>query len=389
MSQINPQILIWARETAGLSLDEACKKLGFNDTQKLSAEDKLKSYESGEIEPDQRLIEKMSMVYRRTPIIFYLDEPPKKGNRGSDFRSLPDTYSDKENYLVDAAVRKIKVSQEIIKDYIEDEEDIKPLAYVGSLNISNGVIESVAELAKILNFNLSDFRKKNTPEKAFDFLRNKVEGIGVFVLLIGDLGNYYSKLDLKAFRGFAISDKLVPYIAINDNDAKPAFSFTLIHELVHILLGQTGISGQFSDSKTERFCNDVASEFLLPTKDILTSFGQLSSQVDIRNVISKKASQWNLSHSLIAYKLYRNSIIDYSTWIDLSNSYASFWKLNNKPKSENPNPQGPNYFVVKKYKLGKNIVQSVKRFMDDGTMSITKAAKVLGVNARNVNSLFG
>ena len=45
------------------------------------------------------------------------------------------------------------------------------------------------------------------------------------------------------------------------------FGITLIHELVHLLLGETGISGTSLEKEIEKFCDNVASEFLLPTSE--------------------------------------------------------------------------------------------------------------------------
>ena len=55
------------------------------------------------------------------------------------------------------------------------------------------------------------------------------------------MGNYLSAIDVDVFRGFAIADDIAPFVVINDNDSVSAWSFTLLHELVHLLLGETGI----------------------------------------------------------------------------------------------------------------------------------------------------
>ena len=86
-------------------------------------------------------------------------------------------------------------------------------------------------------------------------LRAKVESAGVFVLLIGNLGSHHSALGLEAFRGFALADPIAPFIVINDQDAKAAWSFTLLHELAHLWVGATGVSGQFTEGQLERFYN--------------------------------------------------------------------------------------------------------------------------------------
>ena len=55
---------------------------------------------------------------------------------------------------------------------------------------------------------------------------------------------------------------------INDQDAQAAWSFTLLHELTHVWLGETGVSGAFAEATIEQFCNRVASEFLLPSGEL-------------------------------------------------------------------------------------------------------------------------
>ena len=70
--------MIWARETAGLTLEEAARKLGFHDSTKSSAADKLATIEEGQKEPTRPQVLKMSDCYRRPLLTFYLTKPPKK-----------------------------------------------------------------------------------------------------------------------------------------------------------------------------------------------------------------------------------------------------------------------------------------------------------------------
>jgi hypothetical protein len=48
---INPKILTWAREIAGLSVEEAAEKLGLKDTAKATAVEKLQDLEDGKRVP--------------------------------------------------------------------------------------------------------------------------------------------------------------------------------------------------------------------------------------------------------------------------------------------------------------------------------------------------
>ena len=48
---------------------------------------------------------------------------------------------------------------------------------------------------------------------------------------------------------------------------------------------------------------------------------------------------------------------------------------------------GPNYYVVKRHRVGSALLSLVRRALDDGNITYTKASRVLGVKARNVEPL--
>ena len=87
MPGINPEIMVWARETAGLTRQEAARKLGFRDSSRSTAADKLAAIEYGEKEPSRPQLVKMAGQYHRPLLTFYLSKPPAQGARGADFRA--------------------------------------------------------------------------------------------------------------------------------------------------------------------------------------------------------------------------------------------------------------------------------------------------------------
>ena len=89
MSAVNPTILIWARETAGLDLESAAKKIGLNAARGVSGAERLAAFEAGEGYPSASLLQRMSQQYRRPLLTFYLPERPKPAEIGQDFRTLP------------------------------------------------------------------------------------------------------------------------------------------------------------------------------------------------------------------------------------------------------------------------------------------------------------
>src|SRR3546814_10957400 len=86
MPRIKPSILKWARESAGLSLEEAAPKVGINDARGQSGAERLLALETAEGDVSRPVLLKMAKVYRRPLVSFYMSEPPARGDRGEDFQ---------------------------------------------------------------------------------------------------------------------------------------------------------------------------------------------------------------------------------------------------------------------------------------------------------------
>jgi Zn-dependent peptidase ImmA (M78 family) len=391
MHEINPQVLIWARETAGLGLGEAAAKLGIAHARGLTGEERLWRLESGEDKPSRPLLVKMAKQYRRPLLLFYMSKTPRIASRGTDFRTLTNDYSPTDDALVGAVIRKVQARQGIVRTALELEEDGMPLAFVGSFEMNLGVLPLVASITKTIGYDVQQFRKQATPFEAFGWLRARVEAAGIFVLLIGDLGSHHTAIPPEVFRGFALADPIAPFVIINDKDAESAWSFTLIHELAHLWLGQTGLDNTFADNEIEQFCNRVAGEILLPNHELdrlklndTLSFDSLMSE------IAAYSFERNLSSSMVAYSLYLEGRIDHSTWHALSQYYKDMWlkiRAEKKQKARDAGG-GANYYSVRRHRLGNGLVSLVQRLAAGGSLSTTKAAQILDVKAVNVTKLF-
>jgi Zn-dependent peptidase ImmA (M78 family) len=388
MTNINHKILSWARETAELSKEKAARKLQIKDGKTATAEEKLMVYENGIKAPSRSMLLKMSKTYRRPLLTFYLDKPPRIGDRGEDFRTLPD-YFEEENAYVDTLIRDIKARQSLAREALIDEGEDFKVEFIGKCKVDQGVYHISRLLKKVLKFNMDEYRSQHTYGDAFKYLRDKVEEVGVFVLLQGNLGSHHTNISVAAFRGFALSDSIAPFLIINDRDAKSAWSFTLLHEMVHLSLGQTGVSGAYAEKQIEKFCNDVASEILLPSTEF-TNFRPTSLDFEnIKEEISKYALLKKISNSHIAYRLYRGGIIDKGLWRQLNEFYQQQWSVRrDKEKEKNRQSKGgPSYYVVKKYKLGA-LVNLAQRFAYSGALTTTKAGLLLNIRPLKVHRLF-
>ena len=386
MQAINHEILVWARETANLTREEAVKKLGIRDTKQYHAVDWLIALENGSVPPSRPMLVKMAKNYRRSLVTFYLDKPPKPANRGVDFRTLPHGFEDPTSKLLDALLRDLRVRQSMVRAVLEDEDDVENLSFVGANDISEGESSILKSLQDLLDVDIHQFRAPANPRAAFSQLRDNVERRGIFVLLKSNLGDYKTEIDAEIFRGFVIADEIAPFIVINEQDALPAWSFTLLHELVHLILGHTGISGPCGDNKIEQFCNHVASEFLLPIEELrlLGFHNALDFQTKVE-IVDKFARKRHLSRRMVAHAAYRNSLIDQETNYELSKKFRN---QRIKARNERKNTSESNDYAIHQHQIGHGLINLVHRMMTAGNLTATKAAKILGVKPQCIQVLF-
>jgi len=390
MPIVNPEILRWARESAGFSIQEAAKLLGIRALRHKTAEECLQDLENEEIAPSRPLLLRMAKKYHRNLLVFYLTAPPRTGDRGQDFRTLPESYTEFEDSVLNGLLRNVFARQGLIRSAMVDEEEAEPLAFVGSLNVTNSAAAIANRIIELFEIDLKQFRAQTSPETAFKYLRQKVENAGVFVLLIGDLGSYHTKISLDAFRGYSIADSIAPFIVINDNDDHSAWSFTLLHELTHIMLGQTGVSNGRSEQQIEQLCNRTAGHILLPSRELQHIHINGSTEFETAlTTISQFAINRNISSSSVAYRLYLEGIIDFSMWTQLADAYRALWESGRERQRERSREQdgGPSYYLIKKHRMGDSLVNMVSRYLSSGGISTTKAGIVLGVKPINVQAL--
>jgi Zn-dependent peptidase ImmA (M78 family)/transcriptional regulator with XRE-family HTH domain len=388
MDDINPQVLAWARQSAGLSLEVAASKIGLREARGLPPADRLASVESGETTVTRPLLVKMAKAYHRPLVTFYMATPPIRDERGEDYRSVPERHTAFEP-LVDAIVRDARARQSIVRSMLADEE-APHLSFVGSLTTNVGIGVALSSLRRALKLDLADYRSQGSAESAFGLLRDRTESLGVFVLLISNLGSHHTSVDASAFRGFALADSLAPFVVINDQDSKAAWSFTLLHELTHLWLGATGISGTFVDSQIERFCNDVASHFLLSSNELPAVGIDNSTTISTATqLITAFANERLISRSMVAYRLFRDEHITEGTWQNLKAFFRSEWLARRAAQRAHARERegGPNYYVVRRHRIGSALLQFAARGLSEGSLSPTKAAKVLGVKPRSIATL--
>lgn len=380
MPKVNPAILSWAREKAGLTVEDAARAIGLSGEK---ASKHLEEMERGERDPTRRQLLKISDKYRRPLLTFYLEKPPEAAPPTHDFRTLPNPEPGSE-VLVDTLVRNVRARQDLVRSALEDADEADPLPFVGALQPDVGPDALAEAIRDTFGFDRAAFRQAPNYGEAFRVLREAVEAKGVFVLLIGNLGHHTTNISPSVFRGMALADEVAPFVVINETDARSAWSFTLLHEVGHILLGQSAISGYDSEIAVERLCDDAAARLLLDI-DELQGLPIADAMDDAVEQISNYAGERNVSRKMVAYNLLRAGVID-------APRYRAFANRFDEDRLEIQHLMaggqgGPDYYVVRRHRIGQGLLGVVNRMVAEGALSATKAGKVLGVKPTAVGRM--
>ena len=271
---LQPILLRWARERAGLSVDALAKKMSVKP-------ERVTDWEgNGELTFKQA--EKLANITYTPFGYLYLPEPPQETLSIPDFRTL----RNEEMRQPSSDLLDILDQAQQIQSWFRDELIARgepPLHFVGSLSQETPIETAAARIREVINFAIN--RDARTWEDALKQQTEQIETTGVLVMRNGVVGlNNHRKLSVDEFRGFALTDDYAPLIFINSSDSKGAQMFTLAHELVHIWVGVSGVSNfdkTYADhNDVERFCNQVAAELLVPAAELRQAWAEAASQED-------------------------------------------------------------------------------------------------------------
>lgn len=381
MPRINPDILRWARETAGLDLETAADKIGLQDARGIPGAQRLEALEAGDGEPSAALLKRIAAQYRRPLLTFFLPKAPKRDDVGEDFRTLPARH-DPSNATLDALLRDVKARQSLVREYLEDDDDAEPVKFIGSRRQADGVARVAEAISADIGFDRQYFRGARSPEEAFAYLRDCAQQAGIFVLLAGDLGSWQTAIEVSVFRGFALADPIAPFVVVNDQDAQTAWSFTLLHELAHLWIGKSGVSAAVPTPGAERFCNDVAAAILVDASEITAlPVSDNTPAEEARALVRALAAALRISSTMVVYQLFREGRIGDQTREGLTNHFYGAWVEGRRARREAARSaeNGPSYYVVRRHRIGSALIDIARRGLADGSITPVRAAKILGV----------
>ncbi len=263
MNRVNvqPALLRWARERSGRSIHELQRRFP-----------KFNAWERGEILPTLKQLETFANT-TYTPIGYlFLTEPPEEKLPITDFRTLGDVHVRRPSPDLLDTLYLCQQRQDWYRDEARSAGEA-PLSFVGSLDTTVDSVTAAKRMRDSLGFNVDQRARLPSWTEALRQFIDQADALGILVMVSGVVGsNTHRSLDPEEFRGFALSHPLAPLVFINGADTKAAQMFTLAHEIAHLWLGESGVSNSeavsMPDHATERWCNQVAAELLVPAEMI-------------------------------------------------------------------------------------------------------------------------
>jgi Zn-dependent peptidase ImmA (M78 family) len=301
--KVNPDLLYWALERAGLTADALAGKFP-----------KLGEWLRGEVAPTLKQLESFATTTHTAIGLLFLPQPPSEPLPIPDFRTMPEARLPRPSADLLDTIYLCQQRQEWYRSY-QRIHGSEPLAFVGSAMVTDEVTHVATDIAQTIGFDPTERRQLRNWTEALRHFISQVENSGVLVMVGGVVGsNTRRPLNPQEFRGFALADSLAPLIFINGKDAKAAQMFTLAHELAHLWLDESGVSdtqaATLPDEATERWCNAVAAELLVPLDRVRQSY---NPGHDLHEEMQRLASQFKVSTLVIVRRLFDLGVIDRDT----------------------------------------------------------------------------
>ena len=380
---ITPNVLKWARESARMTGEVAAARV-------FVTVDKLKEWENGTSQPTIRQAQILAKAYKRPFALFFLPDVPR------DFQPLQDFRKPGSKALTTSSVfiiREIQQKQAWISDVNAENQEEK-LSFVGRFSIKDNPEVVAKDILTTLKIDPTSYKFDNP-------IRDWIEAAeknGIFVSRTSFIHSRL-KLDSEELQGFAIADLYAPFVFVNSDDWNAPQLFTLVHELAHIWIAETGISNEVEPElknkgkfhPVELFCNEVAANALMP-KEIVLSFDSSIFQNSSNAFKAAKplgvsvfallvrALNLNLITIQAYQKLKKQADIDYQEYLRRETEKKA--RLKEKDKKG-----GPNYFLLQLNRNSRLFTQTVLDAYRGGFIEPTLASNLLNIQVNKFTKL--
>jgi Zn-dependent peptidase ImmA (M78 family) len=362
---VSPDILKWAAHRAGKE-----------DTIQEEFPGWIK-WINKQIQPTFKQLESVAKA-TSTPLgFFFLSQPPQEKLPIPHYRTIDDRGTKIPSPNLLETVQSMQRRQEWMHDYLVEREH-EALDFVGVESIKQTPFNIAKGIRKKLGLEHGWAANCPTWIEALSMLLHKIEDIGILVVVNGIVGNNtHRKLDVDEFRGFVLVDKYAPLIFVNNADSKAAQMFTLAHELAHIWLGVSAAFDlqelQPADNETEKICNSVAAEFLVPETELKEYWDKVRMDNERFNLLARR---FKVSEVVAARRTLDLGLISWNEFFDF---YHNRYLVGLK---EAPGAAGGNFYYNQPFRVGRRFAEAVISATTEGKLLYQEAYRLTGLKGK-------
>jgi Zn-dependent peptidase ImmA (M78 family)/transcriptional regulator with XRE-family HTH domain len=268
---VHHAVLVWARRSASVPADAAAKAAGVEV-------DRLEAWERGDGTPTLPQLRKLAAKYHRPLAVMLLPEPPADFAPLRDFRRVekatgqPTPMPPRVAYEIRLAHERREIALEMLE---ETGGEVDPFPLVARL--SDETEQAGLALRAFFGVKRDDIALWTRKGTVFDGWRTAIEARDILVFVMG--GPHGPAV--REVRGFAIVEKAFPVVVVNGKDRSNGRTFTLLHEVAHLMLGQSIVENAVAPEpgmpqavrRIEKWCNAVAAAALMPVETVLELTG--------------------------------------------------------------------------------------------------------------------
>lgn len=372
---ITPEVLKWARESAGYELEQLASKQGFS---------KFPEWETGELSPTYPQLEKIAKQLNRPIAIFLFPSPPEEEPIEKSLRAMSQEDIKNLSPEIRKLFKQAKAYQYSLKELWEPEQEQQRKRIRWLTSIGSGSPEELATKARqILNVSIEEQLSWRNSDIALKHWRNVLADNGVYVF------KEPFKNDVVA--GFCVYDELYPIIFVNSSSSKNRQIFTVFHELAHLVYRESYLD-IFDDrmwrleilqpSHIEVTCNAFAGEFLVPEPSLL-AFADATQSVN-ESTVNDLAERFHVSKYVILRRFHTLGMVDTNFYQKKVEEWESSFDLWGEQKQEKVSDTGGgDYYNNKMSYLGQSYLTLVFRNYAQGRISMEEAASHLNVKVKS------
>jgi Zn-dependent peptidase ImmA (M78 family)/transcriptional regulator with XRE-family HTH domain len=308
---VNPTLVEWARTRAGFTIQEAAEKFT-----------RIEAWEAGEDFPTYAQLERLADEFKVPIAVFFFPEPPRLPPIRESFRTLPDAEFSQIPRRVGFLLRKAKALQMNLAELSQGHNPAVRLITRDLVFEDNASVEIMATRVRdYLGVTLADQYAWADDATALKAWRKSLLDTGIFV--------FKDQFRVDEYSGFSLYDDVFPIIYVNNSCPKTRQTFTLFHELAHLLLRTSGINTledryvptlPVRERRVEILCNRFATRFLVPE----TAFAEaLAGRDHSERTAEAVAARFHVSREVIYRKFLDRRWIDQAEYTRAVRQWAS------------------------------------------------------------------